>query len=185
MPTRRPLRFDPIIEARRQWRRHGWDAAPWMAAATSIMRAQQIVLRQVDEALRPFGLTFARYESLALLYFSRSQSLPLGKIGDRLMVHPASVTNAINQLERDGLVRRVHHQTDRRKVLAELTDEGRRVVEEATAAVTGTRFGLSEFRQGEADELTELLVQLRARVGDFALDGPDEQASPGRRPRSG
>ncbi len=170
MVARRPLHFDPIGEARRLWRKRRWEAAAWMAAATSVMRAQQLVLREVDEALRPFGLTFARYESLVLLYFSRTQALPLGKMGDRLMVHPASVTNAINQLERDGLVRRVNHDTDRRKVLAELTDEGRRVVEEATKAVTSVRFGLSSLTQKEANDLTDLILGLRRRAGDFSLE---------------
>lgn len=167
MVARRSLPFDPIGEARRQWRSRRWDAAAWMAAATSIMRAQQLVIKEVDDALRPFGLTFARYESLALLYFSRSQTLPLGKMGDRLMVHPASVTNAINRLEQDGLVRRVNHDTDRRKVLAELTDEGRALVEAATKAVTAVRFGLSGLSQKEADQVTELIRGLRRRSGDF------------------
>lgn len=159
-----------------------------MAAATSIMRAQQLVLREVDEALRPFGLTFARYESLVLLYFSRSQALPLGKMGDRLMVHPASVTNAIDRLERDGLVRRVRHGEDKRMVLAELTDEGRRVVEAATEAVGKCRFGLGDMSTEEADQLTELVGLLRQRVGDFvAKDSPgasSEESSNGSAPRS-
>ena len=103
-PTRR-LPFDPIAEARRHWDDRWAGGAP-MAAATSIMRAQQIVLARVDEALRPFDLTFARYEALVLLTFSRSGSLPLGKMGERLMIHPTSVTNIVDRLEAQGLVRR-------------------------------------------------------------------------------
>jgi hypothetical protein len=38
-----------------------------MAAVTSIMRAQQILLGELDALLRPYGLTFARYEALVLL----------------------------------------------------------------------------------------------------------------------
>ncbi len=180
MAERRTLDFDPIAEARRQWKRRRWPAPTWMAAATSIMRAQQLVLREVDEALKPFGLTFARYESLVLLYFSRSQALPLGKMGDRLMVHPASVTNAIDRLESDGLVRRVRHAEDKRMVLAELTDDGRRVVEEATEAVGKTRFGLGELSAAEADELTGLIALLRGRVGDFetAAEPADTAGAP-------
>ncbi|HEY2439102.1 MAG TPA: MarR family transcriptional regulator, partial [Solirubrobacteraceae bacterium] len=89
-----PLRFDPIDEAGRQWRAH-WPESPVaaMMAVTSVMRAQQILLGRLNEALEEFGLTFARYEALMLLYFSRAGSLPLGKMGDRLQVHPASVTN--------------------------------------------------------------------------------------------
>jgi len=91
-----PLQFDPIDEARSQWaKRWEVEASDAMAAATSIMRAQQVVLAAVDGVLRPFGLTFARYEGLVLLSFSRQGSLPLGKMGDRLMIHPTSVTNII------------------------------------------------------------------------------------------
>jgi hypothetical protein len=58
---RRPLPFDPVAQARRHWEQAGWvDAAPGMAAVTSIMRAQQIVLARVEEVLRPHGLSFAR-----------------------------------------------------------------------------------------------------------------------------
>src|SRR3546814_8368731 len=96
-----------------------------MAAATSIMRAQQIVLARVDEALKPFGLTFARYEALVLLTFSRSGSLPLGKMGERLMIHPTSVTNIVDRLEGQDLVRPVQHPTDRRPTPSEIPDDGR------------------------------------------------------------
>ncbi len=41
-----------------------------MAAVTSVMRAQAIVLARVEDVLRPLGLTFARYEVLMLLLFS-------------------------------------------------------------------------------------------------------------------
>src|SRR5208282_1881291 len=57
-----------------------------MAAVTSIMRAQQILLAELDALLRPYELTFARYEALVLLTFSRRGALPLGVIGERLMV---------------------------------------------------------------------------------------------------
>ena len=112
MATAQPLPFDPIAEARRQWTVNDWGEPAAMAAATSIMRAQQLVLRRVDSALAPFGLTFARYEVLALLALSRRGELPMGKIGVRLMVHPASVTNAVDRLAAAGLVRRVAHPTD-------------------------------------------------------------------------
>ena len=108
MPRRRTrLAADPIAEATRLWREHGWtDAADGMAAITSLMRAQQIVLARVDAALKPFGVTFARYEVLMLLHFSRSPALPMSVIGDRLQVHPTSVTNAVDRLQESGLVSR-------------------------------------------------------------------------------
>ena len=85
----RPLDFDPIIEARRQWSAHGWqDSSDGMAAVTSIVRAQQIFLARIDAVLRPMDLTFARYEVLMLLLFSRNGSLPLNKIKGPLASAP-------------------------------------------------------------------------------------------------
>ena len=121
-----PLRIDPIAEARRHWEAR-WDAEPSraMAAVTSVMRAQQVLMARLNALLRPHGLTFPRYEALMLLSFTRAGALPLGKIGERLQVHRTSVTNIIDKLEADGLVRRVPHAEDRRATLAEITDAGR------------------------------------------------------------
>ena len=162
-----PLSFDPIAEARRQWEDRAWDEPAAMAAATSIVRAQQLVLAAVDGALRPLGLTFARYEALVLLAFTRSGSLPLGKMGERLMVHPTSVTGIVDRLEADGLVRRVLHRDDRRITLCEITDAGRELLRRATKAVVATRFGLEPLSDRQLDQLTRTLRTLRRGTGDF------------------
>jgi DNA-binding MarR family transcriptional regulator len=175
-PRRRVPAFDPIAEAARQWRAHRFGAVAHMEAATSLMRAQQLVIGRVDEVLRPFGLTFARYEALTLLFFSRKGALPLGKMGVRLMVHPASVTNAIDRLEADGLVRRASDPADRRTVLAEITAAGRAVVEAATQALVEAQFGLAELSSTEATALTEVVRALRRRAGDFAEQTPEAAA---------
>jgi DNA-binding MarR family transcriptional regulator len=118
----RTLDSDPIEEARRQWVSHGWaEAADGMAAVTSIVRAQQIVLQRIDTVLRPLDLTFARYEILTLLSFTKHGSLPMTRMGALLQVHPTSVTSAVDRLEGQGFVERLPHPTDRRAVLASIT----------------------------------------------------------------
>ena len=164
-PTR-TLPFDPIAEARRHWEDR-WPAGAAMAAATSIMRAQQIVLARVDDALKPHGLTFARYEALVLLTFSQRGALPLGKMGERLMIHPTSVTNIVDRLERQGYARRAPHPTDRRTTLAEITEDGRRIVDKATEAVSATDFGMGALTDDELDTITALLRKVRIDAGDF------------------
>lgn len=164
-PTR-TLPFDPIAEARRHWDDR-WPGGATMAAATSIMRAQQIVLARVDEALKPFDLTFARYEALVLLTFSQRGSLPLGKMGERLMIHPTSVTNIVDRLEAQGLVRRVDHPTDRRTTLCEITTAGRALAAKATVEITAVDLGIAGLSEREVDQLTRLLSKLRRSSGDF------------------
>ncbi len=166
----RPLRIDPIAEARRQWARR-WPEAPLpaMAAVTSVMRAQQVLMARLNEVLRPFGLTFPRYEALMLLLFAREGALPLGKIGERLQVHRTSVTNIIDKLEADGLVRRVPHEQDRRATLAEITEEGRRVATAATRAMHAALFVAGALEPGQQESLTEILRELRLASGDFVV----------------
>ncbi len=162
------LRFDPIDEAGRQWRaRWGPEAVVPMQAVTSVMRVQQVWLARLNEAVRPFGLTFARYEALMLLYFSRRGSLPLGKMGDRLQVHPTSVTNLVDGLEQQGLARRAPHPTDRRTTLAQITASGRRAAAAATAVLHEIEFGTAPLERSQLQTLTELLRAARAAAGDF------------------
>lgn len=163
------LPFDPIAEAQRNWAAHGWAAAaPGMAAVTSVMRAQQLLLARADGLLDEVGLTFARYEVLALLVFSRRGALPLGKIGARLQVHPASVTNAVDRLERQQLVERRPHPTDGRTTLAAVTREGRRVARRATTILNEGLFTDLALTKRELRELFGLLRKVRASAGDFA-----------------
>jgi DNA-binding MarR family transcriptional regulator len=139
-----------------------------MKAVTSIMRAQQILLGRLNELLKPLGLTFPRYEALMLLYYSRRGTLPLGLMGERLQVHRASVTNVIDRLEAQGLVRRVPHASDRRAVLAELTDTGRVVAKEATERLNVELFGMGALDGRQLEDVFAVLRPLRIDAGDFA-----------------
>lgn len=165
--TRR-LPFDPVAEAHRQWVEHDWpEAAGGMAAVTSLMRAQQIVSARVEEALRPYRLTFARYEVLMVLLLSRRGSLPMARIGERLQVHPASVTNAVDRLEGQGFVRRTPHPTDRRATLVEITDDGRAMAAKATDDLNAGVFASPGLPPEGVDRLVAVLTELRSAAGDF------------------
>jgi len=150
MAKRRPLPFDPVEEAARQWSNHfGADAAVQpMRAVTSLMRVQQIVLSRLDEILRRYAL-------------------PLGKMGERLQIHPTSVTSIVRRLERDGLVRRLPHPEDGRGVLAEVTEEGRAVVAATTKELVAIRFGLDPLDDESLATVHELLTRIRHSAGDF------------------
>lgn len=172
MPVKRharPLAFDPIEAARTHWEANGWQtAAQTMAAVTSLVRSQQLYLQQIDEVLRPHGLTFARFELLRLLGFSTRGSLPLSVIGERLQVHPTSVTSLVDRLETDGLVARKPHPTDRRIKLAELTLEGRRVLSKATETLNDEVFtAMPGLGPVETEQLISLLARFRHASGDF------------------
>jgi DNA-binding MarR family transcriptional regulator len=166
--TTPPLPFDPVEEAARLWREHGWaDAADGMAAVTSLMRAQAIVQARVDDVLRPMQLSFARYELLMLLSFTRQGCLPMAKAGARLQVHPASVTNAATRLEAAGLVVRRPHPEDGRAVLVEITDAGRAVAADATERLNREVFSRPEMTSPNMRALVDILRDVRREAGDF------------------
>lgn len=164
-----PLDFDPIAEAGRQWReRWGEGSVASMSAVTSIMRAQQILIARLNATLEPYDLTFPRYELLMLLFLSRNGSLPLGKMGARLQVHRTSVTNLVDGLEARGYIVRSPHPSDRRMTLAAITEAGREVAAEATAALNGSRFGTAPLDEDDLLAAVDVLRRLRVGAEDFS-----------------
>ncbi|MFJ3638427.1 MarR family winged helix-turn-helix transcriptional regulator [Streptomyces sp. NPDC090108] len=166
MPKPLGLPFDPIARADELWKQR-WGGVPSMAAITSIMRAQQILLAEVDAVVKPYGLTFARYEALVLLTFSKTGALPMSKIGERLMVHPTSVTNTVDRLVRSGLVAKQPNPKDGRGTLAVITNKGREVVDDATRDLMAMDFGLGVYDAEECAEIFAMLRPLRVAAHDF------------------
>ncbi|HZP51182.1 MAG TPA: MarR family transcriptional regulator [Actinocrinis sp.] len=175
------LPFDPVERAFELWQQR-WGASTSMLAVTSLMRAHQLVLAEVDAIVKPYDLTFARYEALVLLTFSRRGSLPLSKIGERLQVHPTSVTNIVDRLAKSGLVARKPNPEDGRGVLAEITPDGRVVVEKATADLMAAQFGLSALDSDQHRALFDTLRTLRLAAGDFTE--PTSPSEPAESPES-
>ena len=151
---------DPILEAYHLWNDQGWeDTAAGCTAVTSLMRVHQMMTRRADAILAPIDLTFARYELLVRLYF-RDGSLPLNHLGKALQIHQTSITSLVDRLEKQGLIRRTPHPTDRRVTMAEMTPAGR--------VLTGKAIGLlnSEFFRdlGLSGRESHLLIGLLMKV---------------------
>jgi DNA-binding MarR family transcriptional regulator len=127
------------------------------------------LLARYDEILKPYELTFARYEALVLLHFSRAGELPLSVIGQRLMVHATSVTNTVDRLVAQGFVERRPNPQDGRGVLASLTAAGRRTVKRATEDLMADGFGLDMYDESTLEAMFGQLRQLRISAGDFEI----------------
>ncbi|MEY2397656.1 MAG: hypothetical protein QOJ00_830 [Actinomycetota bacterium] len=165
----RPLSYDPVEASRERWIEQGWsDSAAGMAAVVSIMRAEQIFLNEATDILRPLGLTFARYQVLGMLRWTGP--ITLGKLGDRLWITPATVTNAIDRLENAALCRRVSHPDDARATLAEITAKGRKVFDKAVEQLNDNLFGKVGLTDQELDQLVRLVRKIRAGVGDTVAE---------------
>ena len=181
------LPFDPIARASELWReRWGEDSrSVSMATATSVMRVQQLLLGQFDAIAGRHGLTFARYEALVLLAFSREGRLSMSRIGERLMVHPTSATNIVQRLAAQGFVERVPNPADRRGAFAVITDAGREAMEAVTTDLEAVDFGLPMLDDAQHEALFALLREVRVgpatSTPDQAFHGCRDAASAARR----
>lgn len=168
-----PLVYDPVEASRERWIQQGWSSsAPGMAAVVSVMRAEQIFMSRATSILRPLELTFARYQVLGMMRWSRPMTL--GAVGHRLWITPATVTNAIDRLEAAELCRRVSHPTDARVTLVEITPKGRRLFDRAVERLNSGLFGSVGLGEGELDQLVKLIEKIRAVEGDIVPNGRPE-----------
>ncbi len=160
--------FDVVEASRRVWLER-WDpeAASGMAVFTAVLRSYQLLNDQVATVMRNHDLTFARYEVLTWLATDPESSLTLSWISKTLRIPPATVTNIIDRLEDDKLVRRVPHPSDARTTLAEITPRGQKAATDATRdlnSIVYEQIGLSERQRSQ---LVDLLAELRANGNEF------------------
>jgi DNA-binding MarR family transcriptional regulator len=173
-----PLAYDPVEASRERWMQQGWgDTAAGMAAVVSVMRAEQIFLNRAAAVLRPLGLTFARYQVLGMLRWAGSMTL--GSVGHRLWIKPATVTSAVDRLEKAGLTRRIAHPTDARATLVEITPKGRRLFDRSVEKLNEDLFGTVGLTEHELDLLIGLIGKIRSNEGDVVAPGPNARIEAG------
>jgi DNA-binding MarR family transcriptional regulator len=159
-------RDDAVEWSREHWIAGGQPAPEQFTAMAAILRTHQAMTASIDATLRVYDLTRTGYLLMTTLQLSRDGTRPLGQLSRHLMVHPTTVTLVIDQLEGKEQVSRRPHPTDRRTVLATLTEEGRRAVTKAASDLAGAQFGLTGTSDTMAQRLTTLLGQVRTRMGD-------------------
>ncbi len=172
----RPSPYDVVEASRRVWQQR-WDeeSASGNAVFTAILRSHQMLMHQVHEVMKGHDLTFARYEVLSWLAAEPGSALALSWISEVLRIPQATVTNLIDRLVADDLVRRVPHPTDARTTLAEITDRGHSVVERATTELNDGVYRPLLLEPAEREQLVGLLQDLRARGGEFDTERSDER----------
>lgn len=166
------LSVDPVAEATHQWATHGYDAGPRLQASLSLIRVESIVRERNAEVLNEYGLSYGQHEVLMLLSFTKTGELPLGKIGERLMVHPTSVSNSVDALAALDMAERRDDPRDRRTRLARITRRGRHIARKTAASLSAAQFGLGELDEAEASELFRILLKLRAQDFQHAAGEP-------------
>jgi len=117
------------------------------------------------------GLSPGRLNVLMVLNADRDRAIPLSEIGDRLVVTRANITGLIDGLAREGLVRRVDHPDDRRMVLAQLTDKGRKFMTWFAPQHHGkVKSFLGCLSRSEKRSMVALLDKLRSHLRTARVD---------------
>ena len=126
----------------------------------SFLSAADAVEARLEAALGPTGLSLAK---LAVLHFlaEAKQPLPLSDLAARQHCVRSNITQLMDRLEKDGLVRRRADPDDRRSVLAELTAAGEQAHAKGVRALAEVQRAIvSALKAAEATSLQNALSAL-------------------------
>jgi DNA-binding MarR family transcriptional regulator len=130
-----------------------------MSAAANAMRSAS------DRLFASFGPDRSRnrFGVVRVLYFSEAPEMSQNRLSEALNLPPSTVTYFVDALERDGLVTRKPHPTDKRVSMVEITPAGRQLCEELVPAIAlHMRKVASVFTKEETQLFNELLTRFRA-----------------------
>jgi len=125
------------------------------------IKSLHAVESRLEGALEPLGLSLAKFGALAQLA-AAGEPLPLSTLAERRACVRSNITQLVDRLEADGLVKRSDDPRDRRSVRAEMTDEGRSRYEAGLQAlISAERELFAPMSTTQRDQLLELLVALQ------------------------
>jgi DNA-binding MarR family transcriptional regulator len=147
------------------WREHDMGSPRGYLAMSSFLRFHQLLRASVEPLLKQHGLGLTDYLLLVTLAV-RGGTLIIGELAREMLVRPTTVTFAIERLERQDLVIRSMHPTDRRAVHVAMTSQGHEVVRRATLELAPVEFGVPGSDGPVFEEIIPLLGALRDASGD-------------------
>ena len=108
-----------------------------------LLEAARTQLDRLEDALRPVGLSAAKYYVLSQLA-DAPEPVPLRQLAQEQECVPSNMTTLVDRLEADGLVRRIDDAADRRSKRAELTELGREKAAAGAEAVAAVEAAFAE-----------------------------------------
>jgi DNA-binding MarR family transcriptional regulator len=148
------------------WRSLGAENLTALEVVFSLLRAQQLVWEQLDAVLKPLDLGVTRFMALTTIMESED-GCRLSDLSSSILVHPTTVTMIVDQLAKQGLVKRQPHATDRRSTLAVITPAGRALAREAASSLDRAGFGISGLSLAKQKRTLDLLADMRRGLGDM------------------
>jgi DNA-binding MarR family transcriptional regulator len=151
--------FDPRI--REVLRRQGRRVEPGTEALAAVRILGKKLHATMERWADRFGLSEGRFQILVRLHHAPAGRVTMGDLAEMLDVTPRTVTGLVDNLERDGLVKRVAARDDRRSVYAELTDQGRERITALWREIAGIQSALTHgLSETELVQLRHLCLRL-------------------------
>jgi MarR family transcriptional repressor of emrRAB len=135
------------------------------SVVNSVLEASDAIERYMSGYLSDLGLSPSKFNCLQVLRAEPQRTIPQNELGSRLTVTGASITGVLDRLERDRLVSREGHPTDRRANMVRLTDEGEDLIQSASDLHA---LRMHELISSLADDEREQLVLLLTKLADAA-----------------
>ncbi len=159
--------FD-IEDIRAQWakQRPDLNTAP-MGLIGRMVRLTALLDQEMNKTFATHGLNFASFDVLAtLLRSGPPHALPPNRLLETMMVTSGTMTNRIDQLVKEGLVRRLPNPNDKRSVQVQLTEAGFTKINAAVSDHVKTQKRLvAGFTEDEQATLNQLLDQGLRHLG--------------------
>jgi len=129
------------------------------------------------QAWNDYGLSGTAKQALSVIE-GAGEPLEPSVIAERLIITTGSMTSMLNTLESRGLVRRMPHPVDRRKLLIAITPEGAAVVDELLPSLhSRERTIISDaLTKTEQQQLRTLLAKVQDSISRHADDEPQRSA---------
>ncbi|MFY2790635.1 MarR family winged helix-turn-helix transcriptional regulator [Rhodococcus sp. KRD162] len=134
-----------------------YGAGSRYGVALHLMRVERHVGATIESVLRQYKLSRPQWSVLTILHLAPATRIPLGRIATALQVHGTIITNAVDRLAVLGLAERVVDPGDRRSVLAIITDDGERCVDDIMTKLAEQQFGLKELAARDIGTLSRIL----------------------------
>src|ERR1700735_4322803 len=125
MPT------EPVTDGAPRDGQAAWLTAEQQDAWRAYTRLAQLLMRQLDRDLHPFGLSMHDYEILVELSEAPRSRMRMTELADRTAQSRSRLSHQINRMESKGLVTREGCEGDKRGTFAVLTDVGQATIGKA------------------------------------------------------
>ena len=147
--------------------------------AVNLIRTSNRLLAEIDRRRRTVADLSASASEILAIVEGAGEPLPPHVIADRLLVTSGTMTSLLDTLERRGLIRRVPHPSDRRKLLIDITDEARAILDRMLPRIHGaSRDAFAVLSDAECETLVGLLERVQTRLqelGSEAMPDRDER----------